>query len=84
MGILKKKDVSSKKLTSKRTYLLKAFLKMKILYFTSHIINYSVCDKLLPHLKKKSQKVFYNLFGKIFFKQQSYIPGLDKLAPSIM
>ena len=32
----------------------------------------------------KSKEVFYNIFGKIIFKQQSYNSGLGDLTSSIM
>ena len=39
---------------------------MKTLSFIFYIIDHTVCDQLLPHLKQNQKNVFDNILGKIF------------------
>ena len=61
---------------------------MKNLYSIFYIIDHS--DQLLHGTmvtsisEIKSEKVFDNILGKMFFKKPSYISGLGDLIPSIM
>ena len=74
----------AKILTSKETYFLKNIPEHEDSLIFFYIIDHSVCDQFSHIWNKIRQEVTDRKLGKMFFKWQSYISGLEKLTRSII